>query len=47
MTFADLSEVDGVDNSAMFTSGAESVRTEYVYNIDLEPMAYFGQTAIR
>jgi len=44
----DESEViDGIDNSAMFTEGAASNRDEYVYNIDLEPVAFFGQAAIR
>ena len=47
-TFLDGSEdLDGMDLSAMFTDGAASTRDEYVYNIDLEPMPYFGQAAIR
>jgi len=43
----DVSDVDGYDQSSMILSGEDSKRNEVVYNLDLTPSPFFGQSAVR
>ena len=42
-----LPDMDGLDQSELLLRGGDSLRDEFIYNIDLVNPTVFGQAAIR